>query len=65
MKNYFYSMTNWAKALWAAGMITCGAFVNVHQVVAQNDVMMQAFYWNVPVDTANKNGNWYLFSFIW
>ncbi|MBI5464291.1 MAG: alpha-amylase, partial [Ignavibacteriales bacterium] len=26
---------------------------------AQNDVMMQAFYWNVPVDTTNKNGFWY------
>mgnify|MGYP001567445129 CR=1 FL=1 len=28
---------------------------------AQNDVMMQAFYWNVPVDTASghKNGFWY------
>lgn len=25
----------------------------------QNDVMMQAFYWNVPVNTATKNGFWY------
>jgi alpha-amylase len=26
---------------------------------AQNDVMMQAFYWNLPVDEANKNGYWW------
>jgi len=25
----------------------------------QNDVMMQAFYWNVPTDVVNKNGTWY------
>lgn len=26
---------------------------------AQNDVMMQAFYWDVPVDETNKNGTWW------
>ena len=26
---------------------------------AQNEVMMQAFYWNVPTDVANKNGFWW------
>ncbi|GHN01481.1 hypothetical protein WSM22_29700 [Cytophagales bacterium WSM2-2] len=26
---------------------------------AQNDVMMQGFYWNVPVDEANLNGSWW------
>lgn len=26
---------------------------------AQDDVMMQAFYWNVPVDTVNHNGSWW------
>jgi len=26
---------------------------------AQNDAMMQAFYWNVPVDVAGKNGTWW------
>jgi alpha-amylase len=26
---------------------------------AQNDAMMQAFYWDVPVDDANLNGTWY------
>lgn len=29
------------------------------QLHAQNDVMMQAFYWNVPVNEAGKNGFWY------
>ena len=24
-----------------------------------NDVMMQAFYWNVPVDEAGRNGSWW------
>jgi len=26
---------------------------------SQNDVMMQAFYWDVPVDEVNKNGTWW------
>lgn len=26
---------------------------------AQNDVMMQGFYWDVPVDAVNKNGSWW------
>jgi alpha-amylase len=26
---------------------------------AQNDAMMQAFYWNLPVDQAAKNGTWW------
>jgi alpha-amylase len=26
---------------------------------AQNDVMMQGFYWDVPVDAANFNGSWW------
>jgi alpha-amylase len=26
---------------------------------AQNDVMMQAFYWDVPTDVALKNGTWW------
>lgn len=29
------------------------------QLSAQNDVMMQAFYWDVPVDVTNKNGTWW------
>ena len=30
-----------------------------NKILAQNDVMMQAFYWNVPVDAVNKNGTWW------
>lgn len=26
---------------------------------AQNDVMMQAFYWDVPVNSTTKNGSWW------
>ncbi|BBM68214.1 hypothetical protein RmaAA213_00600 [Rhodothermus marinus] len=29
------------------------------QAQAQHDVMMQAFYWDVPVDAAAKNGFWW------
>ncbi|HEU4471803.1 MAG TPA: T9SS type A sorting domain-containing protein [Flavisolibacter sp.] len=32
------------------------SFCTLH---AQDDVMMQAFYWNVPVNEAGKNGFWY------
>jgi alpha-amylase len=28
-------------------------------VSAQNDVMMQAFYWDLPVDAVAKNGTWW------
>ncbi len=28
-------------------------------VRAQHDTMMQAFYWDVPVDDVNKNGSWW------
>jgi alpha-amylase len=28
-------------------------------VRAQNDTMMQAFYWDVPTDDVNKNGSWW------
>jgi alpha-amylase len=32
----------------------------LHQpLAAQHDVMMQAFYWDVPVDDVNKNGTWW------
>jgi alpha-amylase len=29
------------------------------KICSQNDVMMQAFYWDVPVDAANLNGSWW------
>ncbi|MCP4326651.1 MAG: alpha-amylase [Alteromonadales bacterium] len=38
-------------------MLLMGAFsVNSY---ATNDVMLQGFYWDVPVDEANKNGSWW------
>lgn len=30
-----------------------------NKILSQNDVMMQAFYWDVPVDAVNKNGTWW------
>jgi len=34
--------------------------LNGRQVInSQNDVMMQAFYWDVPVDDINRNGTWW------
>ncbi|HYG18268.1 MAG TPA: alpha-amylase family glycosyl hydrolase [Ohtaekwangia sp.] len=35
------------------------AWVLPVQVQGQNDVMMQAFYWDVPVDAVNNNGTWW------
>src|SRR5688500_967357 len=29
------------------------------RLLAQNDVMMQGFYWDVPVDAVAKNGTWW------
>jgi alpha-amylase len=39
--------------------ISCLIAFSTGRVYAQNDAMMQAFYWNVPVDEANKNGTWW------
>lgn len=36
-----------------------GIMLSQHFAHAQNDVMMQAFYWNVPVNETTKNGSWY------
>ena len=33
-------------------------YLPVH-VYAQNDAMMQAFYWDLPVDDVNNNGTWW------
>ncbi|MGH7601893.1 MAG: hypothetical protein ACREOI_36485, partial [bacterium] len=49
------------RVLLAVLALWCWVFVmgfgNLAQ--AQNDVMMQAFYWDVPVDATNLNGSWY------
>ncbi len=34
-------------------------FLLVPKTHAQNDVLLQAFYWNVPVDQTNLNGSWW------
>src|SRR5262249_36203199 len=39
-------------------MVAC-LLVSGQRLIAQSDVMMQAFYWNVPVNEAGKNGYWY------
>lgn len=31
----------------------------VEKLAAQNDAMMQVFYWDLPVDKTAKNGNWW------
>ena len=33
--------------------------VSFSLLLSQNDVMLQAFYWDVPVDVENKNGIWW------
>ena len=38
-----------------ACLLLCAAV----RVRAQNDTMMQAFYWDVPTDDVNKNGSWW------
>ena len=40
-------------------LLSLTLFISVHLLHAQNDVMMQAFYWNVPVNEVGKNGFWY------
>lgn len=35
------------------------SFVLIVPVLAQDDVMMQGFYWDVPVDEQNLNGFWW------
>lgn len=42
------------RLLAAVGLLCCQQVCH-----AQDDVMMQAFYWNVPVNESTKNGSWY------
>ncbi len=45
-----------------AAMLICSLVLTsifTANVSAQNDTMMQAFYWDVPVDDVNKNGSWW------
>ena len=34
-------------------------FISAADLHPQNDVMMQAFYWDIPVDVNNLNGSWW------
>ena len=45
---------SYLKALGAVLVLAWG-----NHAYAQDDVMMQAFYWDVPVDAANFNGTWW------
>jgi alpha-amylase len=47
------------KQLKTIAGIFCLMLLLTGQSWAQNDAMMQAFYWNVPVDEVNKNGTWW------
>ncbi|MFZ6011970.1 MAG: alpha-amylase, partial [Bacteroidota bacterium] len=40
-------------------LLLLSAFLSCTPAYSQNDAMMQAFYWNVPVDEAGKNGTWW------
>lgn len=40
-------------------LMICCTFLFATASTAQNDVMMQAFYWDLPVDEANLDGNWW------
>ncbi len=39
-------------------LVLCFSTVSLG-LCAQNDVMMQAFYWDVPVDAVSNNGTWW------
>ncbi len=47
------------KATFIRLILLCALGMSMSALYAQNDVMMQAFYWDVPVDDVNKNGTWW------
>jgi alpha-amylase len=49
---------NPVKVLRKAALIA-SLFFSSQQLNAQNDVMMQAFYWDVPVNAGSFNGSWW------
>ena len=53
--NHSSSFTVNIKLLFFISIFLAGSLL----VRAQNDVMLQAFYWDVPVDAQNKNGSWW------
>jgi alpha-amylase len=42
-----------------AALLLASLLLSPLAVRAQNDTMMQAFYWDVPTDDVNKNGDWW------
>lgn len=48
-----------AGTLWAIPMGCLLFGCSESQPTPDNDVLMQAFYWDVPVDVANLNGTWW------
>ncbi|WP_084555870.1 T9SS type A sorting domain-containing protein [Alkaliflexus imshenetskii] len=54
-KNLLSSFTGKANLLLLISLFLTGNIL----VKAQNDVMLQAFYWDVPVDAQNKKGLWW------
>jgi alpha-amylase len=42
-----------------ACLLSISIFLLTTHTKAQNDVMMQAFYWNTPVNEGTKNGSWW------
>lgn len=40
-------------------LMICCTFLFASASQAQDDVMMQAFYWNLPVDETNLDGDWW------
>ena len=41
-------------------LLACLLASSAARVAAQDDTMMQAFYWDVPTDAAANNGSWWL-----
>ncbi|MGB9773860.1 MAG: carbohydrate-binding module family 20 domain-containing protein [Bacteroidota bacterium] len=52
-------MLKFLRLLRLLSFISLSAFIFVWRAGAQHDVMMQGFYWDVPVDTADNNGSWW------
>lgn len=52
-------ITNFLRLFSPLAFVSLLLFIFNTNLSAQNDVMMQAFYWDVPVDAANFNGSWW------
>ena len=59
MKKYRFMFSGTFKTLVCAWLLFIGLISGINKLSAQNDVMMQAFYWDLPVDKVAKDGNWW------